>query len=249
MRVGIYARVSVLHGTQKDLTVENQILLTEQYLREWQDETIEISYYIDRGYSGTNFRRPSFLRMVRDSEQGRLDLIVAKDLSRLGRNYLELGWYLEKVFPDAGVRVVTLGEGYDSANPDDDNLTTGIRNLMNEWYAKETGRKVRRAKEWLRMEGNYLGSRAPYGYKIIYRAGRRILMPDAAYPVRMEIYRLRREGKTSSEIAYFLSGKRIATPEQYRLYGKICVGSGENYIKWSSAMVRGLWNHKYEEWY
>lgn len=247
MRVGIYARVSVLHGTQKDLTVENQILLAEQYLREWQDEPVEISYYIDRGYSGTNFRRPSFLRMVRDSEQGRLDLIVAKDLSRLGRNYLELGWYLEKVFPDAGVRIVTLGEGYDSANSDNNNLSIGIRNLMNEWYARETGRKVRHAKEWLRMEGNYLGSRAPYGYKIIYREGKRVLLPDAAYPVRMEIYRLRREGKTSSEIAHLLSGKGIATPEQYRLSGSVCYHSGENCKKWSSAMVRGLWNNEYED--
>ncbi|MCH5268362.1 MAG: recombinase family protein [Lachnospiraceae bacterium] len=247
MRAGIYARVSVLHGTQKDLTVENQILLAEQYLREWQDEPIEISYYIDRGYSGTNFRRPSFLRMVRESEQGRLDLIVAKDLSRLGRNYLELGWYLEKVFPDAGVRVVTLGEGYDNANPDNDNLTAGIRNLMNEWYARETGRKVRHTKEWLRMEGNYLGSKSPYGYKIIYREGKRILIPDAAYPVRKEIYRLHREGKTSSEIARILSERRIATPEQYRLSGCVCFESEEKIKKWSSAMVRGLWNHEYEE--
>lgn len=141
MRAGIYARVSVHHHNEKGLSVENQILQAEQYLRWWQEEPVEISYYIDRGYSGRTFQRPSFLRMLRESEQGRLDLIVAKDLSRLGRNYLELGRYLEQIFPDAGVRVITLGDGYDSENPDTDTLTVGLRNVMNEWYAAETGKR------------------------------------------------------------------------------------------------------------
>lgn len=245
MRAGIYARVSVHHRDEKGLSVENQILQAEQYLREWQEEPVEISYYIDRGYSGRNFQRPSFLRMLRESEQGRLDLIVAKDLSRLGRNHLELGWYLEKIFPDAGVRVITLGDGYDSACADTDSLTVGIRNVMNEWYAAETGRKVRNAKERLRQEGNYLGSKAPYGYKIVYREGKRVLLPDVSYSVRMEIYRLRQEGNTSEEIARLLSGRRIATPEQYRTSGRLVCKENESYKKWSGAMVRGLWERTY----
>lgn len=245
MRAGIYARVSVYHHGEKELSVENQILQAEQYLRECQEEPVEISYYIDRGYSGTNFQRPSFLRMLRESGQGRLDLIVAKDLSRLGRNYLELGWYLETVFPDAGVRVITLGDGYDSACQEIDSLTVGLKNVMNEWYARESGQKVRRAKERLRQEGNYLGSRAPYGYQIAYREGKRVLMPDASYPVRMEIYRLRQAGKTSGEIAALLSGRRISTPEQYRRSGMVLCKKGEAYKRWSGAMVRGLWERNY----
>lgn len=241
MRAGIYARISVLHRDEKDQTIENQILLAKQFITQIQREA-EITCYIDRGFSGQNFRRPSFLRMVHAAQDGELDLIVAKDLSRFGRNYLETGWYLEQVLPAAGVRVVALGEQYDSDNPHCSSLHFGLRNILNEWYAKETGEKVRQIKQRQKEEGQFLGSRPPYGYRIIDQEGRRVLQPDDSYPILRRIKRLHREGMQSEEIANRLTLERVCRPEQYRQCGQVICPGSESYRPWDGACVRRLWN-------
>lgn len=241
MKAGIYARVSVCHGNQKDQTIENQILLAEQYLEKEGENLQEKSYYIDRGYTGRNFRRPAFQRMLRDAEQGKLDCIIVKDLSRLGRDYLETGWYLEQVFPELGVRVIALGDYYDSDGRGQDTLTTGVRNIMNEWYARETGEKVRRVKTEHRKAGEYLGSRAPYGYEITYQDGKRILQKDDSYHILENIWKLRSEGFSSQEIAQWLNERRIYRPGEYRSKKKLICPPDQKHHSWDSAGVRRLW--------
>lgn len=241
MKAGIYARVSVCHGNRKDQTIENQILLAEQYLEKEETNLLEKSYYIDRGYTGRNFSRPAFQRMMRDAEQGKLDCIIVKDLSRLGRDYLETGWYLEQVFPELGIRVIALGDCYDSHEAGQDSLAAGIKNIMNEWYARETGEKVRRIKNEHREAGEYLGSRAPYGYEIVYRNGKRILQKDDSYCILEKIWKLRTEGLSSQEIAQWLNDRRIYRPGEYRRTKELICPPDQKYLFWDSAGVRRLW--------
>ena len=126
----------------------------------------------DYGYSGTNFQRPEFQQMIEDCRLGLLDAVIAKDLSRLGREHLQLGWYLEYFFPANNVRVITVTDHYDSARLTEQMLIVGLKNLLNEWYAVDTGYKVRLAKRQQREQGNFIGAKAPYGYRICYRNGK-----------------------------------------------------------------------------
>lgn len=256
--IALYARISVIHAESDEETIDNQFKILRQYVKaQFQGESIR--EYQDVGCSGTTFERQGFMTMLADVQKGRIHMIVAKDLSRLGRNYLMLGWYLEQVFPRLGVRVVALGEEYDSEKQGAQELLIGLRNIMNEWYAKDVGRKVRMVKQLQKQEGNYLGSRAPYGYQIVKRDGRRVLQPDKAYPVRMLICNKREQGESSTEIAAWLSGQRIHTPNQYAQTGEVTAvlhaqsetisqsGQTENeYLPWKAYMVRGIWHDCYE---
>ena len=218
--VGIYARLSVEHGNAKDNSIQNQIRLAKQWLEEQnaklaqkkircerlsekqKEEEICVAdrcrlqdIYVDSGCSGTTFRRPQFQRMLEDAQEGKINCIVCKDASRIGRDYLRTGEYLEKIFPLMGVRIVCVSDGYDSGCEMPGSLAGNLKNLMNEWYAKDIGRRVRLVKQQQRERGCYLGSRAPYGWQIIYCDGRRGLEKDpAAYEVIKQMAERRQQG-------------------------------------------------------
>lgn len=255
--IALYARISVIHAKSDEETIKNQFKILRQYVAtQFPGESTR--EYQDVGCSGVTFERQGFKMMLVDVQKGRVQVIVTKDLSRLGRNYLMLGWYLEQVFPRFGVRVVALGEGYDSDNSSAQEMVIGIHNIMNEWYAKDVGRKVRMVKSLQKQEGEYLGSRAPYGYQIVKKDGRRVLQPDKAYPIRMLVCRKREQGESSSEIAKWLTRQRIYTPKQYARIGEVAAllvqserklqrGQKEtDYLPWKSYMVRGIWHDCYE---
>lgn len=218
---GIYARLSVEKGNAKDNSIENQILLARTWIQ-GQPELQEGGCYIDLGFSGRTFQRPQLRKMFQDMERGRLQCLVVKDLSRFGRDYLTVGEYLEKIFPRMGIRVVSLGEGYDSRNQMPGSLEGGIRNLMNEWYARDIGRKVRMAKAQQRQEGCYLGSCAPYGFRIVRKDGKRVLEEDdGTGEILLQMNELYLEGRSYREIQTWLLENGIATPAQYRKSGCI----------------------------
>lgn len=221
MQTGIYARISVEHKTQKDNSIENQILLARNWLEKKADWK-ESGCYIDRGYSGMNFNRPAFRRMMEDAGTGKLECIVMKDLSRLGRNHLETGNYLEKIFPVLGIRIISLGEGYDSGQQMPGSLEEGIRNLMNEWYAKDIGRKVKSAKKQQKEAGNYLGSRPPYGFCIVRPDGIRSLEPDRQVEkIVKKMNAMHQAGKSVGEIREWLRANQVNPPEPYRRTGRV----------------------------
>lgn len=139
--------------------------------------------------------------MIEDCRLGLLDAVIAKDLSRLGREHLQLGWYLEYFFPANNVRVITVTDHYDSARLTEQMLIVGLKNLLNEWYAVDTGYKVRLAKRQQREQGNFIGAKAPYGYRICYRNGKRVLEPDQTFSVLTNIQNMRRAGQSSVQIA------------------------------------------------
>lgn len=218
-QVGIYARLSVEHGNEKDNSIENQILLARNWVarKQKQGEQIEeFQCYIDRGYSGTSFERPAFLQLLEDARMGKIQCIVCKDSSRLGRNYLKTGEYMEKIFPRLGIRLVCIGDNYDSEKGMPGSLEGNLKNLMNEWYARDIGRKVSLVKQRQKREGNYLGSVPPYGYRIVRQEGKRVLKEEKTIAIVHEICRQREQGESLEQIKEWLYRKKINPPAQYR---------------------------------
>lgn len=159
-RTAIYVRLSYEDERKIEQdTVENQKKLLRDFVNTQTD--LEIAgEYIDRGESGTSFDRPEFKRMMEDIKAGKLDCIAVKDLSRLGRNYLETGDYIEKIFPFFGIRFIAITDHYDSltSEPGEDGLIVPLKNLINEAYAKDISRKIRSAIDNMYRDGTMVAS-------------------------------------------------------------------------------------------
>lgn len=186
--------------------------------------------YVDDGWSGTNFDRPAFCRMIDDIEAGKIDLVLTKDLSRLGRDHIMTGQYAEIYFPQKGVRYIAVNDGYDSESQDTD--IAPFRNVINEMYARDTSRKIKSALRAHMQEGNYVAAFAPYGYRKD-PSDRHRLIPDAeAAAVVQRIFRSAAEGISPAEIANRLNSAGILSPAGYRQRSQDASGGG-----WSAAAV------------
>ena len=160
--VALYVRLSRDDENEGDSnSIAHQIEILTRYAKEHGITNYKI--YKDDGYSGTNFNRPGFLEMLADIEAGMISMVVVKDMSRFGRNYLEVGLYTEIRFPELGVRFVAVNDGVDSDNQMDNDFAP-FRNIMNEWYAKDTSKKIRAVLRNKGMSGKRIATRAPYGY-------------------------------------------------------------------------------------
>lgn len=211
----LYVRLS-LEEQEGDLTekIRNQRELLLEYIRE-KPEFQLVDIYCDNGCSGTNFDRPQWQRLMEDAKAGKVNCIIVKDLSRLGRNYIEAGNYLEKVFPFMGVRFIAISDGYDSENlkPEDTGLLLPLKNIINASYAKDLSQKVSSARHVQRGRGEFTGSVVPFGYKKDQqRKGRFVVNEDEAAVVR-QIFRMFGEGESYSEIARELNRLRIPSPQ------------------------------------
>ena len=170
-------------------------------------------YYIDDGYSGTNFNRPDFQRMIADVEAGKIKRIIVKDMSRLGRDYLQVGMYTEIIFPDHDIHFIAVNDGVDSTQGD--NEFTPFRNIINEWYAKDTSKKIRAVKKAKGMAGEHIGSHAPYGYRKNPDNLKEWLVDDEAAAVVREIFSLCVGGYGPTQIANILTERKILCPTMY----------------------------------
>ena len=169
-------------------------------------------YFVDDGYSGTNFDRPDFIRMIALVEQERVGTVIVKDLSRMGRNYLQTGYYTEVIFPEYDVRFIAINDNVDSNNGD--NEFAPIKNLMNEWYAKDCSRKVRSAFRTKAKNGEYTGGYPAFGY-CKSPEDRHKLVPDQFAPVVQKMFQMALEGETCFHIARYLEAEKIPTPRAY----------------------------------
>ncbi len=167
----------------------------------------------------------------------------------MGRNYIEVGEYIEKVFPKYGIRFIAVEEKYDSdnsnrnKNSNNDVFFMGIKNIVNEWYARESGRKVSDVKQYQKSKGGYVGNFAPYGYSIVIKDGIRTLKEAETMEIVKKICELKNRGYTSAEIAKWLDNHRVNRPSVYNATGKIYyTDTSINFKKWSSGSVRRLWN-------
>ena len=239
---GIYARLSVKHGDDKDQSLEQQIRLAKQWVQQKNtfanmkenrrngrenDQYTIYDTYMDMGYSGTTFERPGFQRLLADAQNGSIQCILCKDASRIGRDYLKTGEYLEKIFPMLGVKVICIS---DLCGDTEDqwkyempgSLSENLRNLMNEWYARDIGRRVRLIKQQKKAQGEYLGSVPPYGWRIDRHAGKRILVPDEQLKDILSLMASLRHKKMSyGQIADILNQRGIQTPQEYRQSGRV----------------------------
>ena len=240
---GIYARLSVKGCEKKAQSIKNQIMICKEYIRVNNDITLS-ECYSDYGKSGMNFDRPEFKRMYKDIAAGKVNCVIVKDLSRFGRNHIDVGEYIQKIFPALGVRFISVTDGYDSLYDTygRKEFSVNLKNLVNELYAADISVKVKNSKEINLMDGNYLGSVAPYGFKIVSENGIRILKEEEkSYEVVCFIRRMKREGKSVKKIAEILYYKKINPPGEYLKSGKIV---DINAKRWCESSVRKILTDK-----
>ena len=226
----LYIRLSKADaGTPGADTVENQRALLEDYVKKQAD--IKVSgIYLDHGYSGTGFRRPAFMKMMEDARGGKVNCIIVKDLSRLGRNYLEVGDYLETVFPFLKLRFISVTDALDTYAPSfgeegawarygmetAGSIEIPLKNIINEAYARDISRKISSALLVKKQEGRHGGGFAPYGYqKSRTEKGKYEIDQEAAEVVR-EVFKLRQQGMRYFEIAALLNKRGVKPPGAYR---------------------------------
>ena len=160
-KAGLYMRLSKDDGQRESSGIESQRLLLRDFAKR---ENIEVfDEYVDDGYSGTSYDRPAFGRLLTDIEEKRINTVIVKDMSRLGRNYIVTGELTEVYFPEHFVRFIAINDGYDSKFGNDD--MAPFRHVVNEMYARDISRKIRSALYAKMKEGQYIGSFAPYGYR------------------------------------------------------------------------------------
>lgn len=195
--------------------------------------------FCDDGWSGKNFERPAVREMLAQVREGKIQCIVVKDLSRFGRNYLEVGNYISYVFPFLGVRFIAVNDGFDSIRPTDiDSLETSFKNLLYDFYSRDLSRKVRKAKKFRAQRGDFLSPFAPYGYiKDPADKAHLIIDPEAAETVR-RIFRLAADGKETKQIAMLLNRDAVLTPMLYKR------AAGCSRATWPSIREDNFWTDK-----
>ncbi len=221
-------------------SILNQIALIEEYAKNNQ---IEIhKKYIDDGFSGINFSRPAFEEMLKELEKGNIGVIITKDFSRLGREYIETSYYITRYFPEHNIRYIAINENYDSIkNKNDiDEVMIGIKGIMNDRYIKETSKKIQEVKKQKTKQGYYMGFIAPYGYKKIKeRNGKITLIPDEKVKnIVQRIFEDMANGKTRNQVAQSLNREKILSPMQYL---KMTKSKNKTYYdKWSPGIIYSI---------
>ena len=199
------------------VSIQTQKSMLSQYAKEYGFENCE--FFVDDGYSGTNFNRPDFQRMITLIEQGKVGTVIVKDLSRLGRNYLETGNYTEVIFPEYKVRFIAINDSVDTDKGD--NEFAPFKNIINEWYAKDCSRKVRSAFRVKALKGEYTGPFPAYGYTRDPQ-DRHHLIPDEHAPIVKRMFEMSLQGVCCNRIAKTLEDEEIPTPRAFLMdkYGK-----------------------------
>ena len=209
----LYCRLSRDDELQGDSnSIKNQKLILQKYADD--NGFRNTRFFVDDGYSGTTFDRPDFQRMIAEMDAGRIGTVIVKDMSRLGRDYLKVGFYTEVAFPEADVRFIAINNGVDSANQQESDLTPFI-NIFNEFYAKDTSKKIRAVFKAKGQSGKPLCTNPPYGYKKAPDDKTRWIVDDEAAAVVKEIFHLCMSGYGPTQIAKELRKRRIETPAEY----------------------------------
>ncbi len=247
-KAGIYARLSSDQDRKKNESVEVQVRIAEKHIEELNrkgTERIEIAdRYIDLGKTGSNFNRDEFQRLMQDIRLGDIDCVVVKDLSRFGRNYLEAGNYIEKIFPFLGVRFIAVADGLDTGNRGSNTkqMATEIKNLVNDMYAKDFSVKAKQHLKQRRQEGSYVGGPPPYGYKAGWDKKIRKLLPDEnTAGIVKHIFSLFIETGSYTAVADDLNRKKCNPPSVYKKTGKVFFDPEQGEYKgWDKGAVERI---------
>lgn len=215
-----YLRLSRDDGDKAESdSIQNQRELINDFLKK-HPEIKKVQEYVDDGYSGTNFDRPNFKRMMAEIEKGHIDCVIVKDLSRLGRNYIEMGKYLERIFPMYGVRVIAINDNYDTANEssDADQIVIPFKNLINDAYCRDISMKIRSQLDVKRKNGQFIGSFATYGYMKDPKNKNHLIIDEYAANVVRMIFNMKLEGYSAGTIADHLNESKVLTPMEYKRF-------------------------------
>ena len=210
----LYCRLSQDDKQEGD---SNSIINQKKILKKYALDRgyTNIQFYIDDGVSGTTFNRAGFQSMIADVEAGKVKRVIVKDMSRLGRDYLQVGMYTEIFFPEHDVHFIAVNDGVDSNQ--EDNEFTPFRNIINEWYAKDTSKKISAVKRSKGMAGEHIGSHPPYGYMKNPENKKEWIIDEEAAEVVREIFRLCVGGYGPTRIAHILTERKILCPTYYAL--------------------------------
>lgn len=211
-KAALYCRLSVDDGNfGGSVSIETQKILLEQYCKD--HKITDYKFYCDDGCIGTNFDRPSFKKMLSDIDEGKINLVIVKDLSRFGRNYVEAGMYVQR-FTDSNIRFIAADDNYDSLVNSDD-LLFPIKNVVNEMYARDVSKKTKAAKKAKARDGQFIGSKAPFGYKIDPNDRHHLIVDEPAAQVVKRIFRLASEGVGYNKMAKIFREEKVLTPIAY----------------------------------
>ena len=223
-------------------SISNQKRILETYAK--QNGFSNLRWYTDDGYSGANFQSPGFQAMLADIEAGKVGTVIVKDMSRLGRNYLQVGMYTEMIFPQKGVRFIAINDGVDSAQGEND--FAPLRNIFNEWLVRDTSKKIKAVKRSKGMSGKPITSKPVYGY--LMDEDENFIIDEEAAPVVRQIYSLCLAGNGPTKIARMLTEQQIPTPGtlEYRRTGSTRRYHPGYECKWATnTVVHLLENREY----
>lgn len=239
--VGIYARLSVDGGDRKNESIETQVEIVKSYIAR-QDDMVIYGIYTDIGKTGTNFEREGFERMMRDVRLRKIDCIVVKDLSRFGRNHIETGNYIEKIFPFMGVRFIAVTDNFDSLvlSGQGEAMGVNLKNLINEMYARDIAVKVKAGKRAKFEQGSYIGGIPAYGYRAEWVDGKKCLfIEETTSDIVKEIYDLFLSGSGITDIIRWLYKNKVARPTEYHKTGQVyCMEEGLQ--QWSRKTIKQI---------
>lgn len=248
---GLYLRLSIADGDlgkenkDESNSIDNQRLLLVNFITDREDMSDEYIEYVDDGYSGTNFDRPAFKKMIEDAKAGKIDTVIVKDFSRFGRDYIGVGDYLEQVFPLLGIRFISLNNNYDSKEyiGKTMGLDMAINNLVNNLYSKDISKKLKSALKVKWKNGKWTGSKPPFGYLKDEEHGCWKIDPVAGKYVRM-IFDKAMEGCNTSQICYYMNEKKVPTPGKYnQMNGLLRQGNykmPDKEVVWDTGMIRTI---------
>ena len=239
-KTALYCRLSQDDGLEGDSnSIQNQKNILQKFAEDHHFPNP--CFYVDDGFSGGNFQRPAFQQMISDMENGEIGIIVTKDLSRLGRNQLHTGLYIEERFPMFGVRYIAINDNVDTDSSESNDLMP-FKNLFNEWFIRDTSRKIRAVLKAKAERGERLGTRAPYGY-IKDSETKKLAVDDEAAAIVRRIFAMCASGNGPSQIARILKKEQVLTPTMYAYtrYGMnhTCLDTAHPY-NWSDSAIANL---------
>lgn len=245
---GAYERLSkedgdlALSGKTESDSISNQRSLIESFISE-NDDIVLTREYVDDGYSGANFDRPHFQMMLEDIRKGIIDCVIVKDLSRFGREYIDAGMYIERLFPALGVRFIAINDHVDTVGGSQDDIILPFKNLMNDAYCRDISIKIRSHLAVKRKNGEYVGAFVPYGYTKHENDPHRIVPDIYASGIVREIFQLKIGGYSQNKIADSLNERGILCPMEYKHSRGIRVTDNfktHEEAKWSPVSVRRI---------
>ena len=242
-KVGLYIRLSRDDGNIESDSIVSQRSLLNQYVKE--NNYIVVDEYVDDGFSGTNFDRPSFKRMIKDIELGKINMIITKDMSRLGRDYIGTGELIEKYFPNNNIRYIAINDGIDTFIDNTNNDIAPFKAIMNDMYAKDISKKIKSSLHSRMKDGLYVSGRCPFGYMKDPNNKNHLIVNEEQASVVKLIFDLALKGNTYHFIAQELTKRKIKTPASYYNYvwNKNCINEkciSQEYGVWVDTTIKAI---------